>query len=117
MQADQRSVQAGQRIEYIRILGTESGVQAVDYVHWPEDRQVDKQHYCELLMRAVYQLLFPLGIQELDMPALAGEGIRQLALFVDQTSPFQMSLRQTEAASSRYRLYRRHESSIEPSSK
>ena len=32
-------------------------------------------------MRAVYQLLSPLGIHELDMPALAGEGIRQLALF------------------------------------
>jgi len=81
MQADQRSVQAGQRIEYIRILGTGSGVQAVDYVHWPEDRRIDKGHYCELLMRAVYQLLSPLGIHEFDMPALAGEGIRQLALF------------------------------------
>jgi DNA polymerase-2 len=81
MLAHDRSVQAGQKIEYIRILGTQSGVQAVDYHHWPEDRNIDKQHYCELLMRAVYQLLFPLGIRELDMPALAGEGIRQLALF------------------------------------
>jgi DNA polymerase elongation subunit (family B) len=91
MQADQRTVQAGQRIEYIRILGTESGVQVVDYVHWPEDRRIDKQHYCELLMRAVYQLLSPLGIRELDMPALAGEGIRQLALFTPlspQTASF-----------------------------
>jgi len=88
MQADEHPVQAGQRIEYIRILGTESGVQAVDYVHWPEDRRIDKQHYCELLMRAVYQLLSPLGIKELDMPALAGEGIRQLALFGVNNSPF-----------------------------
>jgi DNA polymerase-2 len=87
MQARQRSVQAGQRIEYIRILGEESGVQAVDYVHWPQDRNIDKQHYCELLMRAVYQLLHPLGIRELDMPALAGEGIRQLALFPFTPSP------------------------------
>ncbi len=81
MLAHDHSVQAGQRIEYIRILGEESGVQAVDYQHWPEDRKIDKQHYCELLMRAVYQLLSPLGIREPDMPALAGEGIRQLTLF------------------------------------
>jgi len=81
MLAHDRSVQAGQRIEYIHILGTQSGVQVVDYHNWPEDRSIDKQHYCELLMRAVYQLLSPLGIHEPDMPALAGEGIRQLALF------------------------------------
>jgi DNA polymerase-2 len=81
MQANDRSVQAGQKVEYIRILGTESGVQAVDYRHWPADSSIDKGHYCELLMRAVYQLLSPLGIREPDMPALADYGIRQLVLF------------------------------------
>jgi len=81
MLAHDCSVQAGQKIEYIRILGEESGVQAVDYHHWPEDRNIDKQYYCELLSRAVYQLLFPLGICEPDMPSLVSEGIRQLTLF------------------------------------
>jgi DNA polymerase-2 len=89
MEADQRTVQAGQKVEYIRILGTQSGVQVVDYVHWPEERRIDKQHYCELLMRAVYQLLHPLGIRESDMPALAGDGIRQLGLFA--TKPVLLS--------------------------
>ncbi len=81
LQAHQRPVQAGQRVEYIRILGEESSVHVVDYHHWPEDRKINKQHYCELLMRAIYQLLSPLGIRESDMPALAGEGMKQLTLF------------------------------------
>ena len=81
MLTQHRTVQAGQRIEFIYIRGEESGVQAVDYVHWPEDRNIDKQEYCKLLIRAVYQLLSPLGIRETDMPALAGYGIRQLTLF------------------------------------
>jgi DNA polymerase-2 len=80
LMAHNRSVQVGQRIEYIYIRGEKSGVQAVDYHHWPEDRKIDKQRYCELLMRAIYQLLCPLGIREKDMRALAGEGIRQLLL-------------------------------------
>jgi len=80
MMTQHGSVQAGQRIEFIYIRGEESGVQAVDHQHWPEDRKIDKQQYCVLLMRAVYQLLSPLGILEKDMPALAGEGVRQLTL-------------------------------------
>ncbi len=76
-----RSVQTGQMLEFIYIQGERPGVQAVDYRHWPEDRMIDKKRYCKLLMRAVYQLLFPLGICERDMPALAGDGMRQLTLF------------------------------------
>jgi len=81
LMAHDRSVRVGQKIEYIYIRGEMPGIQAVDYLHWPEDRMLDKQRYCELLMRAIYQLLSPLGIREKDMPALAGEGIRQLTLF------------------------------------
>ena len=81
MMAYHRSVRVGQRIEFIYIRGEKSVVQAVDYHHWPEDKIIDKQRYCELLMRAIYQLLYPLGIREKDMCALAGEGIRQLTLF------------------------------------
>jgi DNA polymerase-2 len=81
MARQQRSVQAGQKIEFIYIRGEKPGVQAVDYHHWLEDQKIDKQRYCELLMRAIYQLLYPLGILEKDMPALAGEGVRQLTLF------------------------------------
>lgn len=81
LMAHNRSVQVGQRIEFIYIRGEESGVQVVDYHHWPEDQMIDKKRYCELLMRAIAQLLSPLGILEKDMPALASEGIRQLTLF------------------------------------
>lgn len=78
--AHNRAVRVGQKVEYIYIQ-EKPNVQAVDYCHWPEDRMIDKRRYVELLMRAIYQLLFPLGIREGDMPALAGEGIRQLPLF------------------------------------
>jgi len=81
LMAYNRPVQVGQRIEFIYIRGEGSGVQAVDYCRWPEDREIDKQHYCELLMRAIYQLLSPLGVREKDMHTLASEGIRQLTLF------------------------------------
>ena len=80
MMAHNRPVEAGQRIEYIYIRGERPGVQAVDYLHWPDDQMIDKQRYCKLLMRAIHQLLSPLGIRERDMPALANEGVRQLTL-------------------------------------
>jgi DNA polymerase elongation subunit (family B) len=79
--AHHRAVQVGQKLEYIYVCDKKPGVRVVDHRHWPEDQMIDKRRYCELLMRAIYQLLSPLGIQEKDMPALAGEGIRQLPLF------------------------------------
>jgi DNA polymerase-2 len=81
LMACNRSVQVGQKVEFIYVRGEKPSVQAVDYHHWPEAQMIDQQRYCKLLMRAIYQLLFPLGIQEMDMPALASEGIRQLNLF------------------------------------
>jgi DNA polymerase elongation subunit (family B) len=81
MMAHHRSVRAGQKVEFIYTRGKAPNVQVVDYLHWPEDHVIDKQQYCKLLIRAVYQLLIPLGIQEEDMRALADEGIRQLVLF------------------------------------
>jgi DNA polymerase-2 len=84
MRFSQRSVQVGEMVEYIYVRDGKPGVRSVDYHSWPEDSMIDKQQYCKLLMRAILQLLIPLGIRESDMPALAGEGVRQLRLFGGQ---------------------------------
>ena len=81
MRFNQQSVQVGEMVEYIYVRSGKPGVRSVDYHSWPEDSMIDKQQYCKLLMRAILQLLIPLGIRESDMPALAGEGVRQLGLF------------------------------------
>jgi DNA polymerase-2 len=74
-------VQVGQKVEYIYVRTGLPGVRAVDYQSWPEDSMIEKQRYCELLMRAIFQVLIPMGIRERDMPSLTGEGVRQLDLF------------------------------------
>jgi DNA polymerase-2 len=74
-------VQVGQKVEYIYVRTGTPGVRAVDYQSWPEDSMIEKQRYCELLMRAIFQLLIPMGIRERDMSSLTSEGVRQLDLF------------------------------------
>lgn len=78
---NEREVRVGQKLEFIYIHNGKSGVVPVDHVHWPEDGSIDKQEYRKLLLRAIFQLLSPLGVHESDMPALAGEGVMQLPMF------------------------------------
>lgn len=76
-----KQIHVGQMIGFISVLGERPGVHAWDLPFRPGYEQLDKQRYCKLLLRAVYQLLLPLGIKEEDMYPLAKEGIRQLELW------------------------------------
>jgi DNA polymerase-2 len=80
LMARNRPVRVGQMIEFVYVKGGRPGVQAVDYRNLPVDRWINKQRYCDLMMRAIYELISPLGVREKDMNALARDGLRQLTL-------------------------------------
>jgi DNA polymerase-2 len=81
LMARNRPVRVGQMIEFVYVNGGRPGVQAVDYRNLPSHKRINKQRYCELMMRAIYELISPIGVQEKDMYALARDELRQLSLF------------------------------------
>ncbi len=78
-----RDVRVGQKMEFLYVHGERPGVRVVDYRTWPDDRQINERRYCDLLSRAAYQFLSPLGLDEQDVRSLAEEGVKQLRLFRD----------------------------------
>ena len=87
------NVRVGQRIPMIYVKGEKPGVYAWGLPVLPKWNQIDKTRYRDLLIRASYQVLQPLGMKETDLTSLVIGGGRQLELwpksggFDEQDSP------------------------------
>ena len=74
-------VRVGQRIPMIYVKGEKPGVYAWGLPKEPKWTQIDKAHYRDLLIRTVYQVLQPLGMNQRDLTSLVIGGGRQLELW------------------------------------
>jgi len=74
-------VRVGQRIAMLYVKGERPGVIAWGTPDKPRWNQIDKARYRELLLRVVYQVLQPLGMDETDLNSLVIGGGQQLALW------------------------------------
>jgi len=77
-------VRVGQRIPMIYIKGRKPGVSAWGLPERPQWQQVDKARYRDLLIRSVFQVLQPLGMNEGDLASLVIGGGYQLALWPEE---------------------------------
>jgi DNA polymerase II len=77
-------VRVGQRIPMIYVKGKKPGVYAWGLPEPPKWSQIDKARYRDLLIRAIYQVLQPLGMNERDLTSLVIGGGRQMALWPDE---------------------------------
>jgi len=77
------NVRVGQRIPMIYVKGEKPGVYAWGLPKDPKWSQIDKARYRDLLIRAVYQVLQPLGMKQNDLTSLVIGGGRQLELWPD----------------------------------
>jgi len=79
--AEGKLLRVGQRVKFIYTHGEKTSIQAWDLVVEPDYSQVNKERYKELLLRTVYQILGPLGLDEEDLISLAQDNRRQLVLW------------------------------------
>lgn len=77
------NVRVGQRIPMIYVKGKKPGVYAWGLPEEPKWSLIDKTRYRDLLIRAVYQVLQPLGMKEADLASLVISGGRQLEFWPD----------------------------------
>jgi len=75
------NVRVGQRLPMIYVIGEKPGVYAWGLPEEPKRSQIDKARYRDLLIRSVYQVLQPLGMNERDLNSLVIGGGRQLELW------------------------------------
>jgi len=75
------NVRVGQRIPMLYVKGEKPGVYAWGRPEEPKWSQIDKTHYRDLLIRSVFQVLQPLGMNERDLNSLVIGGGRQLELW------------------------------------
>lgn len=68
----------------VYVKGEKPGVYAWGLPDPPRWNQIDKARYRELLIRAVYQVLQPLGMKEADLASLVVGGGRQLELWPEE---------------------------------
>ena len=77
-------VRVGQRVPMIYVKGEKPGVYAWGLPDPPNWNQIDKARYRDLLIRALYQALQPLGMSEADLASLVIGGGRQLELWPEE---------------------------------
>lgn len=77
-------VRVGQRLPMLYVLGEKPGVYAWGLPEPPKWNQIDKARYRDLLIRAAYQVLQPLGMKEADLTSLVIGGGRQLELWPEE---------------------------------
>jgi len=75
------NVRVGQRLPMIYVRGEKPGVYAWGLPEEPKWSQIDKARYRDLLIRSVFQVLQPLGMNERDLNSLVIGGGRQLELW------------------------------------
>jgi len=75
------NVRVGQRIPMLYVKGEKPGVYAWGLTEVPKWSLIDKTRYRDLLIRASYQVLQPLGLKETDLTSLVIGGGRQLELW------------------------------------
>jgi DNA polymerase-2 len=74
-------VRVGQRLPMVYVIGEKPGVYAWGLPKEPTWKQIDKARYRTWLLRAIHQVLEPLGMNEGDLGSLVIGGARQLALW------------------------------------
>ncbi len=74
-------VRVGQRLPMVYVKGEKPGVFAWGTPEKPRWEQIDKRRYRELLLRVVYQVLQPLGVDERELTSMVIGGGRQLVLW------------------------------------
>jgi len=74
----------GQRIPLVYVKGEKPGVYAWGLPDPPKWNLIDKARYRDLLVRAAFQVLQPLGMKETDLTSLVVGGGRQLKLWPDE---------------------------------
>ncbi|MGD8457576.1 MAG: DNA polymerase domain-containing protein [Anaerolineales bacterium] len=79
-----KQVRVGQRVDFIYIHGQRTSVYPWDHPVKPDYTMVSKKRYKELLLRAVGQILSPLGMSEEELADLAFDGVKQLPLWPDE---------------------------------
>jgi len=77
-------VRVGQRLPMLYVLGEKPGVYAWGLSETPKWNQIDKARYRDLLIRAAYQVLQPIGMKETDLTSLVIGGGRQLELWPEE---------------------------------
>jgi len=75
------NVRVGQRLPMIYVRGEKPGVYAWGLPEEPKWSQIDKARYRDLLIRSVFQVLQPLGMNKRDLNSLVIGGGRQLELW------------------------------------
>jgi len=78
--AEGKNVRVGQRVKFIFTHGEKTSIFAWDLPIELDYSLVNKQRYKELLLRAVHQVLQPLGLEEEDLENLVYDNVIQLAV-------------------------------------
>jgi len=76
--AEGKHLRLGQRVKFIYTHGEKTSIFAWDLPMEPDYSLVNKGRYKELLLRAVHQILQPLGLNEQDLISLVYTNRRQL---------------------------------------
>jgi DNA polymerase elongation subunit (family B) len=86
-----KSYQAGQRVPFIYTHGSKSEIIAWDQFQSTDHSKMNRSRYKELMLRAVYQLLQPMGMSEDILGDLVFDGARQLSLWPDELDDFTLA--------------------------
>lgn len=79
-----KKVRVGERVRFIYTHGGKTSVCAWDRPEGIEDSAISKKRYKELLLRAVFQILVSLGLDEKTLCTLVYENVRQLELWPEK---------------------------------
>jgi len=79
--AEGKHPRVGQRVKFIYTHGEKTSIRAWDMGPEPDYSLINKSRYRELLLRAVHQILEPLGLEEEDLISLVHEDRRQLPIW------------------------------------
>jgi DNA polymerase-2 len=82
--AEGKHLRVGQRVKFIYTHGEKTSIFAWDLPVEPDYSLVNKGRYKELLLRAVHQILQPLGLNEADLMSMVYEDCRQLSLWTHE---------------------------------
>jgi DNA polymerase elongation subunit (family B) len=82
--AEGKRPRVGQRVKFIYTHGKKTSIRAWGTALEPDYSQINKGRYKELLLRAVHQILGPLGMDEGELMSLVHDDCRQLALWREE---------------------------------
>jgi DNA polymerase II len=84
-----KEVKVGQTVPFIYTQGAKSAIMAWDIPTKPSYAKINKIRYKELLLRAIHQVIQPLGLEAEGFQNLVYEELRQLPLWTDESLDYQ----------------------------